>query len=147
MIWWLWVVTGLALLVLEMVTPGGLFALFFGVGALCVSALSAAGVSAVWQWVTFPLLSVVLTATLRGRLQERLRSPASARVDSLLGQEVLLLQDVPEGGEGRAELRGVPWTARAALGGSAPPRAALQGGAGGRRGAVRLGDLAGEESL
>jgi membrane protein implicated in regulation of membrane protease activity len=118
MVWWLWVVGGLALLVLEMVTPGGLFALFFGVGALCVSGLAAAGAGPVLQWVTFPLLSVVLLATLRGRLQERLRSPASARVDSLLGQEVLLIQDVPAGGEGKAELRGVPWTARAEGGGA-----------------------------
>jgi len=29
---------------------------------------------------------------------------------------VMLLADLPEGGEGKAELRGVPWIARAASG-------------------------------
>jgi membrane protein implicated in regulation of membrane protease activity len=116
MIWWMWVLFGLALLIVEMVTPGGLFALFFGAGALCVAALSAVGAGPVTQWITFPVLSVILLATLRGRLQERLRSPASAPIDSLVGQECLLLQDLPAGGEGQAELRGVPWSARAASG-------------------------------
>jgi inner membrane protein len=118
MVWWLWVVLGLVLLVVEMVTPGGLFALFFGAAALCVAALAGLGAGPVWQWIVFPALSVLLLATLRGRLQQRLRSPASVPVDSLVGQEVVLLLEVPPGGEGRAELRGVPWSARAAGGGA-----------------------------
>jgi inner membrane protein len=116
MAWWLWVTGGLALLVLEMVTPGGLFALFFGAGALCVAALAALGAGPVVQWITFPVLSVVLLAALRGRLQERLRPRVAPPVDSLIGQEVVLLRDVPAGGEGQAELRGVPWSVRAASG-------------------------------
>ncbi len=116
MVWWIWVLLGLALLIVEMLTPGGLFALFFGVGAICVAALAAVGAGPVIQWVTFPVLSVILLVTLRGRLQERLRSPVSEPVDSLIGQEVLLLQDLPPGGESKAELRGSPWSARAASG-------------------------------
>jgi membrane protein implicated in regulation of membrane protease activity len=117
MVWWLWVVLGLGLLLLEMATPGGLFALFFGVAAILVSALSAAGASPVWQWILFPLLSVGLLATLRGRLQERLRVRPAVPVDSLIGEEVVLLEDVAKGSEGGAELRGVPWRARAEDGG------------------------------
>jgi len=116
MSWWIWVLFGLALLVVEMVTPGGLFALFFGAGALCVAVVAAAGVTPVAQWIAFPVLSVLLLATLRGRLQQRLRSSGSAPVDALVGEEVLLLEDLPAGGEGKAELRGVPWSARAAGG-------------------------------
>lgn len=117
MSWWLWVISGLGLLVVEMVTPGGLFALFFGVGALCVAPLAALGVPPAGQWITFSVVSLVLLVTLRNRLQERLRkAPAGPPVDSLVGQEVVLLSDLPAGGEGRAELRGVPWSARAASG-------------------------------
>jgi len=115
MSWWMWVLFGLALLVVEMVTPGGLFALFFGAGALCVAAAAAAGLGPVAQWILFPVLSVLLLVTLRGRLKERLRSPERAPVD-VVGEEVVLLEDVPAGGEGRAELRGVPWSARGAGG-------------------------------
>lgn len=116
MSWWLWVLAGVALLIVEIVTPGGLFALFFGVGALCVAALAAIGAGPIVQWITFPVVSVILLVALRRRLQERLGSTPSVPVDSLVGQEVLLLQDVPAGGQGQAELRGVPWSARAASG-------------------------------
>lgn len=116
MSWWLWVLAGVALLIVEIVTPGGLFALFFGVGALCAAALAAIGAGPIVQWITFPVVSVILLVALRRRLQERLGSTPSAPVDSLVGQEVLLLQDVPAGGQGQAELRGVPWSARAASG-------------------------------
>lgn len=116
MAWWTWVAFGLGLLVVEMMTPGGLFALFFGAGALCVALLTALGAGPAVQWLVFTALSLVLLTTLRGRLQQRLRGPIRPPVDSLVGQEVVLLQDVPEGGVGKAELRGAPWGARAASG-------------------------------
>jgi inner membrane protein len=116
MAWWTWVVLGLVLLVVELSTPGGLFALFFGVGALCVAGLAALGAGPVAQWITFPVLSVILLAALRGALQQRLRPRDTPPVDSLVGQEVVLLGDVPAGGDGKVELRGVPWTAREAVG-------------------------------
>jgi len=34
MVWWLWVLLGLGLLTFEVLTPGGFFALFFGLAAL-----------------------------------------------------------------------------------------------------------------
>lgn len=126
MVWWLWVIVGLTLLVLEMATPGGFFALFFGVGALAVSVLAAVGLGPVWQWIAFPVISLGLVLLLRARLQERLRRSPGPPVDSLVGQEVILLEDLPAGGEARAELRGVPWSARAAQG---PGPADAQAGA------------------
>ncbi|BDG04587.1 NfeD family protein [Anaeromyxobacter oryzae] len=114
--WWLWVLGGLALLVLEMVTPGGLFALFFGIGALCVAPLAALGVGDVWQWLAFTAISLVLLATLRNRLVERLERRPPAVVDGLVGEEAVLLEDVAAGGHGKAELRGVPWSVRIASG-------------------------------
>ena len=116
MSWWLWVLSGIALLVVEMVTPGGLFALFFGVGALVTAVVAAAGAPATAQWILFTVSSLVLLATLRQSLQERLRTRPGPVVDSLVGEEVVLLGDVPAGGEGKAELRGVPWSARVASG-------------------------------
>jgi membrane protein implicated in regulation of membrane protease activity len=116
MVWWLWVLVGIALLVVEMMTPGGLFALFFGVGALLVAPVAAAGVGEVVQWLAFTAISLVLLATLRRRLAERLQRKPPPVVDSLVGEEAFLLEDLPAGGEARAELRGVPWRARAASG-------------------------------
>jgi membrane protein implicated in regulation of membrane protease activity len=116
MAWWLWVLFGIALLVVEMLTPGGLFALFFGVGALATSIVAALEAPAVVQWLAFPAISVVLLVTLRRTLQEKLRARPGAAVDSIVGEEVVLLGEIPAGGEGQAELRGVPWRARVASG-------------------------------
>lgn len=116
MSWWLWVLAGLALLAVELMTPGGFYALFFGVGALCTAVFAAAGLGATGQWFVFTALSLVLLASLRRTLQARLLARPGAPVDSLVGEEVVLLGDVPAGGEAKAELRGVPWSARVASG-------------------------------
>jgi membrane protein implicated in regulation of membrane protease activity len=116
MSWWLWILVGIALLVIEMLTPGGLFALFFGAGALATGVVALVGAPPVVQWVAFTVISLVLLATLRRVLQEKLRARPGPAVDSLVGEEVVLLGELPAGGEGKAELRGVPWKARAASG-------------------------------
>jgi membrane protein implicated in regulation of membrane protease activity len=116
MSWWLWILFGVALLVVEMLTPGGLFALFFGVGALATSILAALEAPATVQWLVFPAISIVLLATLRRNLREKLRARPGAAIDSIVGEEVVLLGEIPAGGEGQAELRGVPWKARVASG-------------------------------
>jgi inner membrane protein len=115
MVWWVWVVTGIALLAFEVATPGGFFALFFGVGALCVAPLAALGFSDAVQWFAFSILSLLGLATLRGPLLRRLtRQPG--RAAELVGERAVLLSDLPAGGEAKAELRGTPWSARAASG-------------------------------
>jgi membrane protein implicated in regulation of membrane protease activity len=73
-------------------------------------------VPATVQWLAFTAVSLVLLATLRRSLQEKLFRAPGRPVDSLVGEQAVLLADVPEGGEGQAELRGVPWSARAASG-------------------------------
>jgi membrane protein implicated in regulation of membrane protease activity len=115
MVWWLWVLAGIVLLAFEVATPGGLFALFFGVGALCVAPLAAFGLSDTVQWLAFSVLSLLGLGTLRGPLLRRLeRQPA--RTAELVGEHAVLLADLPAGGEVQAELRGTTWSARAASG-------------------------------
>ena len=119
MVWWLWVLGGIALLAFEVATPGGLFALFFGVGALLVAPLAAMGFSETVQWFAFSILSLVGLATLRGPLLRRLGqkpAPSPEIASELVGEQAVLLTDLPAGGEAKAELRGTPWTVRAASG-------------------------------
>ncbi len=40
---WIWLILGLVLLAGELLTPGGFFIIFFGVGALAVGVLRLAG--------------------------------------------------------------------------------------------------------
>lgn len=113
--WWLWVLLGLGLLALEMATPGGFFALFFGVSALVVGVLVGAGAGGpAWmQWLLFSVLSVAALLTLRRPLQTRLNVGGSGRpVDSLVASTAVALEDLAAGGIGKVELRGSAWSAR-----------------------------------
>src|SRR5262249_29715509 len=116
MTWWLWVFVGLALLALEILTPGGFVALFFGAAAIVVGALGGAGVST-GGWLGFLLFSVLSVASLllfRGPLLRRMApQPAGGvRVDSLVGESATCVEDVAPGALGKVELRGTSWTAR-----------------------------------
>jgi inner membrane protein len=114
MIWWLWVLLGLALLSAELVTPGAFFFLFFGLAAIVVGFFTGLGVlEPLWlQWVVFTLLSILALATLRGPLKARLNLGGPQKpVDSFVGAIALALGDVPPGAFGKVEVRGTSWNA------------------------------------
>ena len=116
MAWWLWMLLGFALVGCEVMTPGGFFFLFFGLGAITVGVLAALGAGGPgWvQWLLFSLISIGFLVPLRGWLLRRVATgdDAAARVDVLVGQVAVLLDDLPPGEVGKAELRGTAWTAR-----------------------------------
>jgi hypothetical protein len=111
--WWLWMLFGFALLTVEMITPGGFYALFFGIGALLVGSLVGIGTGGPdWlQWLLFSILSVVSLLVFRGPLLTKLesRERPSGDVDTLIGETAILLEDLSPGEVGKAELRGTTW--------------------------------------
>jgi inner membrane protein len=117
--WWLWLVAGSALLALEIVTPGGFYVFFFGIGAILVGLLAVAGIAGpAWmQWLLFGLISVVALALFRRPLLRRFNVP-HRDVDTMIGEEAVALADIQAEGTGKAELRGSVWTARNAGGAS-----------------------------
>jgi membrane protein implicated in regulation of membrane protease activity len=115
MTWWIWILIGFALLIVEVVIPGGIIWLFFGVSAIVVGGLVALGVGGpLWvQVLLFSAMSVVSLLTLRGPILRRmnLRGDGDDPVDSLAGKEAIVLEDIAPMAEGKVELRGTPWTA------------------------------------
>ncbi len=113
MAWWVWVLGGLGLLLVEVATPGGFFAVFFGAGALLVGAAKALGWSGpAWlDWLVFTALSVSLLVVFRRDLR-RLALLSGPPVDRLEGEQAVVLDVVSPGGVGRAETRGTSWAAR-----------------------------------
>lgn len=113
MLWWHWMLLGLLLLVVEMLVPGGLFALFFALAALGLGILTGAGMAGPdWlSWVLFAFLSIASLLLFRGPMLTRLtgRAPAHSPIDTLVGEVVILLEDLSPGSVGRAELRGTGW--------------------------------------
>lgn len=112
--WWIWLALGLALLVLELVTPSGFFIMFFGLGALTVGVLAGFGLAGpAWtQWLLFTAVSLGYLLLFRRGHRKSFEGPASTDVDSFIGaiahaQERILPDQI-----GRVEVRGSAWSAR-----------------------------------
>jgi membrane protein implicated in regulation of membrane protease activity len=115
MSWWAWLLFGIALLAGELLTPGGFYLLFFGLGALAVGAVGSAGIALPGsvQWLLFTALSVIATLLFRKPLLARLQKRAPAgRADELTGEIAAPREAIAPGAVGSAELRGTVWAAR-----------------------------------
>lgn len=115
MIWWYWMLLGLVLLGIEMVTPGGFYILFFGLAALIVGSLAALGIAQTdwFQWLLFSGLAILSLLVFRGPLLAALqkRDKNLPAVDTLAGESAIPREDLAVSGTGKAELRGTTWTA------------------------------------
>jgi inner membrane protein len=113
--WWYWILLGLTLLGLEILS-GGFYLMFFGLAALAVGALVVFAVAEpVWlQWVLFSVLSVASLLFFRGRILRTIKAKDQTQKysDSLVGEVATLLEDLPPGSTGKAELRGATWSVR-----------------------------------
>ena len=112
--WWIWILLGLALLLAELVTPGGFYILFFGLGGIAVGLLSAFETAGpIWfQIVLFSIISVFSLWFFREKLLELTRGPSMDRVDTYIGETAVALDDISVNGIGKAEMRGTPWNTR-----------------------------------
>ncbi len=112
--WWSWLIIGLILMALEAVTPGGFFVIFFGVGAVIVGLMEAAGLHMplALQGVVFVATSVAAILVFRKPLLARFnKTTPKGHVDAIAGETAHALDDIPAGGFGKAELRGTAWNA------------------------------------
>lgn len=116
MVWWHWMVLGLVLAALELVSPGTFFIIFFGVGALAVGVLALFNLAGpIWvQWLLFSVISVAAMLLFRNPLLRLVRTDTAgaSAVDALTNDIAVAIDDIPPGEMGRAELRGSAWTAR-----------------------------------
>lgn len=115
MVWWTWILLGMALCAVEVLTPSGFYVLFFGTSAVIVGLLSAAGMAGPeWtEWLLFSILSVTSVSLLRRPLMDRARANGSGHSPgAIVGETAVLLDDLGSGGVGKAEFRGSAWTVR-----------------------------------
>ncbi len=114
MSWWLWLLFGIGLLAIELITPGGFYVFFFGVGAIIVGLLAAVGFAGPpwFEWLLFGTLSAGALLLFRKPLQKRLRVAPGGEVDSMIGETAIALDNIGVQQVGKVELRGSAWTAQ-----------------------------------
>ena len=115
MYWWLWIILGFGLLAAELLTPGGFFLFFFGIAGLLVGLLALVGLieDPLLEWGLFSISAVASLLLFRRRLLDRVHRSRRGSIDSVEGEVAVLLEDLPTGAVGKAELRGTPWSVRA----------------------------------
>ena len=114
-LWWHWLVLGLLLMLGELVTPGGFYIIFFGIGALLVGLLASVNLAGpAWmQLLLFSVLSIGLLLVFRARLLNWMQvDPQLPSVDALVGQVAVATGRLEPGAIGKVELRGASWSAR-----------------------------------
>lgn len=112
--WWIWILLGLFLLLAELLTPGGFYIIFFGVGAVVVGVLAGFNVAGpLWfQVILFSVLSVIALWLFRERLLQLTQGGPRGSVDSFIGETAVVVEDIAINSIGKAELRGASWNAR-----------------------------------
>ena len=111
--WWIWTLIGFFFLALEFVSTT-MHSAFFAAGAFLVALLVALKVGGpLWaQLLTFTLFSMVTLLIIRPVVVKKLRLSVTKVVDTMVGEQAILVDDLPPSGLGKAEMRGSTWNAR-----------------------------------
>src|ERR1700716_1554886 len=107
MAWWVWVLAAFLLLIIEFHATTAHIG-FFAIGAFLVAIIVGAGIPMpLWgQLLTFSISSVILLIFVRPVVVRKLGLSVTKDVDSMLGEQAVVLDDIAAGGEGRAGMRG-----------------------------------------
>jgi inner membrane protein len=111
--WWIWTLIGFFFLALEFVTTT-MHSAFFAAGAFLVALLVAFHVGGpLWaQILVFTVFSLITLLIIRPVVVQKLKLSQTKIVDTLVGEQAILMQDLPPLEVGRAEMRGSTWNAR-----------------------------------
>jgi membrane protein implicated in regulation of membrane protease activity len=119
--WLIWLVLGLALAILEMLTPGFVF-ICFTFGCFVAAIVAALDFSFSWQLSVFGVTTFVLFIWARqifGKLFNPQKAPTLTNVDRLVGLPAITLDEVDDQ-RGQVKVEGEAWSARSGSGEKLP---------------------------
>jgi inner membrane protein len=113
MAWWIWVLIGFALLGMEFVATT-FHVGFFAAGAFVVAALAVLGWDGpLWQQILlFTIVSLVGFLFFRPIIARKLKLYDTKKVDDMVGEQAVAMDEIAVQGRGKAELRGSTWAAQ-----------------------------------
>src|ERR1019366_1421721 len=111
--WWFWVLLAFLLLTIEFFATTAHVGFFAGGGFLVAILVGLGFDIPLWaQLLIFAISSVVLLVFVRPIVVRKLGLSKTHIVDTMIGEQAIVLGDVVVAGEGKAEMRGSTWTAR-----------------------------------
>jgi len=120
-VWLIWLLAGLVLAILEILTPGFVLACF-SFGCFVAAIVAALDFSFSWQLSSFAGTTFVLFISARqlfGKLFDRKKAPVLTNVDRLIGQTAVTLEEVDDQ-RGQVKVEGEAWSARSGSGEKLP---------------------------
>lgn len=93
-LWWIWLILAALFLVAEIFTAG-FFIFWFGLGAAAAGLLALLGLSVVWQWLAFVIVSGSLVIVSR-RFADRFtkQQPPGIGADRFIGKTGVVLEEI-----------------------------------------------------
>lgn len=113
-VWQIWVIISLALVILEIFTPG-FVVICFSFGGAGAAIASACGLALVWQISIFALVSALIFFFVRPlvtRLFFRRKKETLTNIDAIIGRIAIVSEEIdPKTNTGRVKLDGDDWKA------------------------------------
>jgi len=114
MVWTYWMIAGVALVIVEILTPGSFFFACIGIGAI-IAGIAAMIVASSWaQWLVFVGASLLSIYFIRPLAKPFLRQGTrKSNVDELIGQKALVVELIDPPRFGMVKIAGELWRAQA----------------------------------
>jgi len=108
---WAWLLSGFILVCLELFAPTGFFLFIIGLAALVTGLIEYFGLQlpAYGQWIVCAAIAVGLIVGIRPAIAGRFKLGARDFDDELVGETVVIDQDLGPNQIGKGELRGASW--------------------------------------
>lgn len=117
--WWIWIISGLGLLVLELFLPSGFYLFIIGLAAIIVGILTVCGilVGTSAQFTVASVIGILLILVVRKPIACALSALGKPTGSDITAQKVHVTENIAPGAVGKGELSGSPWTVRNDSGG------------------------------
>ena len=106
---WLWIIIFATTIIIELLSVD-LICIWFSIGALSAFILDALDIGLGWQVIVFLVLSCALLFTVGKWARESLKSKNATNVDSLIGQEIIILKETSKKNAGEGKINGIIWS-------------------------------------
>ncbi|MFY9270819.1 MAG: NfeD family protein [Candidatus Manganitrophaceae bacterium] len=113
--WWIWLLLGLFFVLIELLTPGGFYFIFFGIAATATGILAGVAMAgSSWaQGLLFSALSIATLLLFRKRVLNKLQPKREEEnIDGIIGETAVAFEEIAAGAIGKVELRGTLWNAK-----------------------------------